>query len=159
MKTLIFILTLIIVFLTACREDDQVTDFSLRAVSGSNVIIIGNIDSVQIFEDYVSLEDVSMSGDTLILNVAYSGGCKEHEFSLFASTDFAESYPVQASIYLSHNSNDDRCKALIKEDLRFNLSILKDEYRKLYNDNGPIDLNLFAPGVSDALKPLIRYSF
>ncbi|MGD9899892.1 MAG: hypothetical protein AB7T22_12275 [Calditrichaceae bacterium] len=159
MKTLFSILTLIMIFLTACREDDHVADYSLRAVSGPDVIIFGYIDSVQIYEDPVSLEDVSMSGDTLKLEISYSGGCKEHEFLLYVSKDFAESYPVQASVYLSHNSNDDRCKALIRKDLCFNLSLLKEEYWKLYNDNGPIDLNLFAPGTTDAHMPLIRYSF
>ena len=51
--------------------------------------------------------------DTLVLDVRYGGGCADHAFVLVASSAFAESFPVQSFMRLSHDARGDLCKALV----------------------------------------------
>ncbi|MXZ81660.1 MAG: hypothetical protein F4Z15_09995 [Gammaproteobacteria bacterium] len=50
---------------------------------------------------------------------------------------------MQLRVSLAHNANDDRCEALITEDLHFNLTPIKAAYQKGYQkDEGAIVLRL-----------------
>lgn len=81
--------------------------------------------------------------DTLLLNVAYSGGCAEHEFGLCWDNGFLESDPVQVNIVIPHNGNDDRCDAYPSEVLSFDLSDLKAAWQDAYKqEHGTIAINL-----------------
>ncbi len=66
-----------------------------------------------------------ITGDCLKIRVSYGGGCKEHGFTLYY-----EHLPIlsqySGSLLLSHNANGDLCKALITEDLYFDLSSVRD---------------------------------
>jgi hypothetical protein len=58
----------------------------------------------------------------IAVTVKYGGGCKMHRFQLVR--------PVQSSketlqLYLVHESNNDMCKALVANDMRFNTKNLK----------------------------------
>ena len=69
----------------------------------------------------------------LLLSLTYSGGCKEHKFELVAWNYFVRRpNEIQADILLSHDSNSDSCKAIIKEELCFDLSPMKSEYQKFF---------------------------
>jgi hypothetical protein len=82
--------------------------------------------------------------DTISLNVTYSGGCKEHCFSLYMSpAAFLESYPVQANLYLRHNSNGDDCEAFIYKTVSFNLRPVSELYKSLYGSYDEIIINVF----------------
>lgn len=89
----------------------------------------------------------------LFLSVTYSGGCKEHKFELVACKYFVrKANEIQADILLSHDSNSDSCKAIIKKELCFDLSPLKLEYHKFFQStSGTIAL------VLEDLK--VRYEF
>ena len=72
----------------------------------SHFVIITNQppDSIQL--DPFDLEGIHIAGDTITLDITYSGGCKEHGFSLYMSpAAFLESYPVQANLYLLHDGH------------------------------------------------------
>lgn len=101
-----------------------------------------------------------IENDTLRVRVSYTGGGKAHEFSLIAWNYFLESYPVQAEILLSHNANGDSCEAVIKKTLAFDLSPLKNEYRRMYpNDSAnKMILRLKDPSQPEGYLPL-EYSF
>ena len=93
--------------------------------------------------DAYTINAATLQGDTLTINVSYSGGCETHAFTLVAEQRFLESYPVQLRVSLAHNANDDRCEALITEDLHFNLTPIKAAYQKGYQkDEGAIVLRL-----------------
>jgi hypothetical protein len=100
-----------------------------------------------------------ISSDVLTLFVQYGGGCKPHDFRLFGSRRFLESYPVQADVFLSHNANGDACKALISDSLRFSLQRLKETYQMYYGEKETILLRFHEPGKQEPLMPLIRYEF
>jgi hypothetical protein len=45
---------------------------------------------------------------------------------------FRESNPVRLPAVLAHHANGDRCEAWITETYHFNISVLKERYRKAY---------------------------
>ncbi|HEX6245671.1 MAG TPA: hypothetical protein VFZ61_32325, partial [Polyangiales bacterium] len=49
----------------------------------------------------------------LILDVSYGGGCAEHAFAVCYEPEFAESYPVQATLHLMHDGNGDGCQRAV----------------------------------------------
>jgi hypothetical protein len=57
------------------------------------------------------------------IDVAYGGGCEKHSFKLDVGSCL-ESFPVQCSAKLKHNSNGDSCEAYIHQTLSFSLEEL-----------------------------------
>ena len=66
--------------------------------------------------------DIVIEGDTLIANVQYSGGCGIHEFEIEKVGFLMKSLPPKQPIKITHRSDDDPCRALIREELKFNVS-------------------------------------
>ncbi len=68
----------------------------------------------------------SAEGDVLEVIVRYSGGCGKHSFNAYFSGAWMKSLPAKAVIELEHlNHDNDACRSLIKDTLRFNLSPIK----------------------------------
>jgi hypothetical protein len=94
--------------------------------------------------DDFSFINVFLENDLLYLKISYSGGCVSHDFSLIGSGEFLESYPVQSSIVLSHEDNDDNCDSIITDTLVFYLTPLKELYFESYvESSGTISIFLF----------------
>ena len=97
--------------------------------------------------DPYTIEQASVKHDSLHLTVRYGGGCRTHEFRLLLFKAFRESYPVQSDGLLAHEANGDSCRALLERELRFDLTPLRDHYRRSYQtQSGVIRLRLLAPG-------------
>lgn len=93
--------------------------------------------------DAYTINAATLRGDTLTVNVSYSGGCEMHVFTLVAEERFLESFPVQLRVSLAHNANSDTCEALLTEDYHFDLTPIKEVYQKGYRtDEGTIVLRL-----------------
>jgi len=126
------------------RINNLIFPDSEQPVFDSSSVILENgtkLDDKRI--DPYSVKDIFISYDSLVIKVTHGGGCEIHEFRLIAWNYFLESYPVQASLLLSHNSCNDFCEALITKRLSFDLSPLKKEYYKFYNSSsGIIKLNI-----------------
>lgn len=93
--------------------------------------------------DSFRLNEVSLDGDELTLQVSYGGGCREHGFRLYMQPVFAESHPVRANLYLSHNADDDPCDAWITEDLTFDVRKIAELYYEQYGGYDDIILDIF----------------
>lgn len=127
-------------------------DSTSQACDTTNYVIITEQppDSIQL--DSFDLNSVLVDADTMTLNISYSGGCKDHEFNLFMSpAAFLESNPVQANLYLRHNSHGDACEAYLTEEATFNLRPIAELYQHFYGQKDEIILNVFdyfeeAPG-------------
>jgi hypothetical protein len=78
----------------------------------------------------------ALDGDTLTLSIQYGGGCRVHRFALLVDPVFRESHPVQVSARLAHDADGDMCRALISEDLHFDLAPLRRHYQEAYGE-GP----------------------
>jgi len=106
------------------------------------VILANGIDPDYPVMDPYNIKSIELNGDILNIETEYSGGCKEHSFCLIAWSYFLESYPVQANLLLSHNDNDDYCDAVLTSHLSIDLSPLKNNYTKLYEEGDSLLLNI-----------------
>jgi hypothetical protein len=127
---------------------------SARYHDQQNKIILANKSDQEKWKKDVHFMTASrVEQSNLFLTVTYSGGCKKHNFELVAWNYFIiKPNEIQANILLSHDSNSDFCKSIIKKELSFDLSPLKSEYQKFFQStSGTIALLL------DNLK--VRYEF
>lgn len=123
-----------------------------------SIIMFNNIDSIRLYEDPILVNKISVNEEMLQMSLNYSGGCKEHNITLYASTVFFKSYPPQAEIFLSHNSNSDSCEAWINRDEAFNLEPLLVLCRKQFQQ-GQILLRIYLPNGVEPIRPLPNVSF
>ena len=67
-------------------------------------------------------DTVYIQGDTLYASVIYSGGCGKHNFSLESNGPLLKSLPPKQPLMIVHRSDDDPCRALIIENIKFDIS-------------------------------------
>jgi hypothetical protein len=80
-----------------------------------------------------TFDAVAVSGDELVLDVSYGGGCGAHAFTLcWPEPTFMESSPVQVDLEVFHDSGGDDCDAWISEEVRLDLTPLKDAWVDAY---------------------------
>lgn len=94
--------------------------------------------------DPAELTAAAVDGDTLALGVAYSGGCNEHDWTLYATRSFTLSTPPRTRLTLVHEDHDDACDAYLQDALRFDLRPALRAWRR--DVNGPIELELVVAG-------------
>jgi hypothetical protein len=130
-KLLILICTLPIIWCCgnsqkAMKKNDQI----IKDVTVSNDFseFTRNSSETEIIE-------ASILDSTLTLNIKYNGGCKDHTFELIGSQMIQKSMPPIRGIMLAHYSNNDDCREVIEEELKFNVA-------KFKYPNGDIYLNL-----------------
>ena len=93
--------------------------------------------------DAFRLLEAKIDGDHLEVHVEYGGGCREHLLEIIADpVAFMESEPVQANIYLSHDSQNDLCKALVRNEFTFSLQPLKRAFQGIYPTRESLILNI-----------------
>ncbi len=145
------------------RIDDLATPPMPDARAGLMVSRSAPSDSLTgtvMFTDYVSglshdqydLVAARVLRDTIILDVEFGGGCKNHYFFMYmAPRTFMESDPVQANLYLRHYDNDDHCRnadcggerCRMSARLRFDLTPIRELYVQHYGPFGLVKLNVF----------------
>jgi hypothetical protein len=65
--------------------------------------------------------NAAIKGDSLVVQVSYSGGCAEHGFELKAAGPQVRSLPPKQQIILFHEANGDACRAHVTQRLSFSL--------------------------------------
>ena len=158
MNKLSFLVVLLIVFTAFGCDSSTPTDANVQISFPEGIIVFDYSNTPTIKVDRAKIESVSVRADMLTLWVAYGGGCQKHEFKLFGSSNFLESYPAQADVFLSHDANNDLCKAYIRDSVRFDLTPLKKTYQSFYGTRGPIRLRIHEPGKQEPFLPLV-YDF
>ena len=108
-------------------------------------------------QDPFVLNDAAVAGDTLTLNLSYAGGCGRHEVTLVASGVFLESFPVQLRVSVAHDANGDSCEAWLTQDYEFDLTVIRDLYRRGYGD-GPGRIVLLLDGAPGGTTLLYVFS-
>lgn len=108
----------ILAFAFACGNKDKTTN-KTDVITKKGILV----DDFEKFKNNAPTEITSVSIDqnTLTLGVSYSGGCQDHEFSLIGSRLIGKSLPPQRGIMLFHNGNDDSCREMIEEELKFDI--------------------------------------
>lgn len=96
------------------------------------ITMVDEVDPNDWPNDPLEVLAATINGDTLRIEVSYSGGCVTHDFKFLVGRSFMESYPVRTFTFLSHEDNDDECDNLITEELTFDLTPLKTTYQEAY---------------------------
>jgi Fe-S cluster biogenesis protein NfuA len=146
MKNLGIISLALLFSCTACKtkqptvKEETGLDDMYSAVVDDNSFI--TVDPAYVFKgvgDPFTVQDMQVKGDTLYVQVQYSGGCKSHEFKMITTGQFYKSLPPQLPLYLTHVGNGDNCRSLRSEKLKFNLKPLLHpsgiKAKLLVNDN------------------------
>lgn len=122
-------------------------------VRGEPISIVGvpGTEPLVNYVDAALLGTIDASdGGVINLKVRYTGGCRDHHFTLVASPSFLETVPVQSRARLYHDDRNDPCEAQITETVQVRLQPLTKAYRTQYGlfGNGSLAYDLrFDQGV------------
>lgn len=123
MKTIIlFSLSLFILSCGTQKKAAEATD--VKQTSNSNTMITATIGEINVPTDPISISDIRVQGNKLLIDVNYSGGCAEHSFSVVGSAMIAKSLPPIRAIQLVHNANGDQCKKMEMKTLEVDVKAL-----------------------------------
>ncbi len=126
LKQIFFLITLSFVFLTACKifKTNQDKDEVILTAKVDDFMNYRENDPVKVVNGFIQ--------DTILnLDVTYSGGCKAHTFELIGSKFIQKSLPPQRGVLLVHHANNDDCRELMGERLKFNIKPLVENYSKI----------------------------
>lgn len=114
--------------------------------------------------DPYQIEAAEVSGQSLMLRVAYSGGCKVHDLKAVAWGGWIEESPIEVGLFLAHEDFDDPCDAWVTRDLYFDLGSLRLAYEESHGQGEPgattlilVVENPLDPGPQDPRR--LDYSF
>ncbi|HYO70382.1 MAG TPA: hypothetical protein VEU33_30315 [Archangium sp.] len=94
-------------------------------------------------KDDIVLKGVELQGDTLVVRVMHSGGCKPHTYELLWNGGFQKSAAgdARAELVLAHDANGDSCEALLNRTASFDLGPLKQRWREQNKaEHGAVEL-------------------
>ncbi|PCJ82377.1 MAG: hypothetical protein COA49_02480 [Bacteroidetes bacterium] len=123
--------------LTSCRTY-EITDASNNEVGADETLDFQNDNPPFTFLD------VKIEEDSLIVLVQYSGGCGNHEFEIEKVGFLMKSLPPKQPIRIIHRSDNDPCRSLIQEELKFDVSSFRgtpDGITVLILENWPLHIN------------------
>jgi hypothetical protein len=105
--------------------------------------------------DDVAIKSVEVQGNTLVVRVMHSGGCKEHTYELLWNGSFQGSAGgAQADVVLAHDAHGDQCEALLNRTASFDLTPLQQRWREQNKgEHGTIELRFAGSQVTT------RYAF
>lgn len=94
-------------------------------------------------KDPININSLELQGDTLVVGVMHSGGCKQHTYDLLWKGDFQKTAAgaAQAELVLAHDANGDSCEALLNRTASFDLGPLKQRWREQNkSEHGTVEL-------------------
>ena len=77
--------------------------------------------ATEMVESPFSIDSAFVLGDTLHAIVQYSGGCGTHTFDIETTGALLKSLPPKQPIRIVHRSDNDPCRALIIEEIKFSI--------------------------------------
>ncbi len=92
----------------------------------SNTCLLNAVIEMCLGKGSLTIESAAIVGDDLVVDVAYSGGCQQHDVGLCWNNVVEESLPPQVGIDLSHDAHGDACEAWIQEQRKVSLLTLKN---------------------------------
>lgn len=122
MKKVIFILSLgLIIF--ACTNSKRA--MKKKANTIHPVILSSDFTTYARESSETQINNAVIVDSVLTLSVSYNGGCQKHTFELIGSNMVQKSMPPIRGIMLVHHANNDDCRELVEEDIKFNISAFK----------------------------------
>lgn len=134
--------TTVAIVLGACSSVDPDIDRDLPTSSIDVRRTVVTSDS-GMPSDPITIDSTRIDGDTLAVSVSHGGGCANHSYQLVIGTAWMESFPVQVRARIAHDANGDKCRALLRRNLRMSLRPLADAYRASYRqEHGAVSIQL-----------------
>jgi hypothetical protein len=86
-------------------------------------LVLAMVATIGLVSSAAEVLDARLSDaqDSILVDVKYGGGCKEHKFKLEVGA-CAESFPVQCGVEVIDLTRGDFCEALIHRTVEFNLA-------------------------------------
>jgi len=81
-------------------------------------------------ESGITVDSLTISGNTLNVYLKYGGGCAQHDIDLVWNKVAAKSLPPQLPLGFRHDTHGDACKKLVTEMRPFDLTPLKTSGHK-----------------------------
>ena len=109
-----------------------------------NVINIPLGDTINYPVDNYIIDSAYLIDNYLTVSVSYSGGCEEHLFNLYSEDNFCGTPPCYIYLTLSHESNNDLCEAIMKENLCFDVSMFSSNncFLSIYDPENSVYIQL-----------------
>jgi len=124
MKHVILFLTLSCL-LMVCDSESLMDD---RRQMEDGTVVIGPYMEDNLDGDPFELRGAAINSNRLVIDVAYSGGCAQHDFAGFTPNVNILIYPPQITVFVVHDGNDDLCEAYPNETVELDISTLIDEF-------------------------------
>jgi hypothetical protein len=142
-KISFFLMMLLLLTFSHCKKEKTST------LKSSEVILVKDqaafnaaaSDRSSSVSDPFELKNISYTGDSVEVTVAYSGGCEQHSFEIIWNEGVTSTNPPEIDLIIKHNANSDACEAYITETLSFALTDLGESV--IYPD---ISLNVLNGG-------------
>lgn len=121
MRILLFLFLLITCF--SCSDSDAVEPDqrnigALEHKFGNQI----SADDLSVYNDLFIIDSVYIQGTEVWVDVAYGGGCQEHEFMVAWPAGITYINTPDFEVTLYHNANDDLCRAFIHETIKIDLT-------------------------------------
>ena len=129
MKTHLIFYFLLLPVLLSCEEEASKNAFSQSLSTEQLTIDQQRFDQAwsQLQTDNSDSDPFQLNGlrndsSILMIDVAYSGGCEEHDFELIWPEVVTMIYPPRYTVILNHDAKEDACEAYLSTTLYFDLS-------------------------------------
>lgn len=113
----------VLMFSIGCANSNRAQKKAMKEILP--VVLTNDFSSYARNNSETKILNASIADSTLTLKVSYNGGCEAHTFELIGSKMIQKSFPPIRGIMLIHNSNNDDCRELVEQELRFNVSEFK----------------------------------
>jgi len=128
----------------ACNKGSAVEILYIEELGCAPLTELYRHDYNRLANDPVFINEATVDGLCLYLKISFGGGCREHTVNLARINDDNDIGGITV-LELRHDSNGDMCEAILTNEYRFDLSILKmegvDEFRLSARINGEDDYN------------------
>lgn len=113
--------------LTEQMNDGWLRGVVIKNATGGNSrrLLMATKNQPAIGNTHCSVSHAVVAGDKLLMQITYGGGCARHDFQLDWNGVIRESFPPGVTLTLTHNGHNDPCKALLTEELEFDLSVVE----------------------------------
>lgn len=118
MKPILILFILILSISCKSSREAKTKNHQVNIMNSDKKAELGDINQVS---DSIRILSATITGNTMNLEVSYSGGCQPHNFQLIGSPMIAKSLPPIRSVVLVHQANNDMCKKQIIETLSFDI--------------------------------------
>jgi hypothetical protein len=137
-------------------DEDVVDDGADGKADAGRVVVPVTLDAcASEAKDGYELANGRLSGNRMLVDVKYTGGCAEHTFKVCWDGTFLESLPVQTGLTLHHDGHGDACESFGTKPLSIDLTTLGSAYKAMYQTTtGEALISLDEVRVNYKIKPL-----